>query len=220
MTDNHAPDAVTSERLPKNAGFQVPDEAVRRLAEAVARLANDPDYFIQALTEMLLAMEPTSFDELPENEVRFLMESGAFTAETWASTSEGKGSPQLRMTEGWLVDILATMSLDDVRGFLGWEEERIGVAVAHGHLYAVEISGSLRFPTWQFNVGSPAKLLPGLTEIIELVMSRWHWRSVAGFMATPQSDLVAKGRQTPVAWLRDGGDIKVIIDIVEAADWT
>jgi hypothetical protein len=42
------------------------------------------------------------------------------------------------------------------------------------------------------------KLLPGLVDIIEAVTPRWGWHSVAGFMATPQSSLVAEERKTPV----------------------
>ncbi|MEC5151381.1 hypothetical protein [Cryobacterium sp. GrIS_2_6] len=221
MTDNHVPDDVADGPVSEAEALQVSDDAVWRLAEVVARLAIDPDYFLQALTDMLLAMEPNSREELPENEVRFLIESGAFTAETWATTSASvdKGSWQLRISEGWLLDLFATMSLENVTGFLGWDEGRVRAAVTDGHLYAFEISGRLRFPTWQFNVGSPVKLLPGLTEIIEVITPRWSWRSIAGFMATPQSELVAEGRQTPVEWLRDGGNVNDVRDIVEASDW-
>ena len=222
MTDNRAPEDVAGDSLPRDVAFQVSDAAVRRLAEAVARLANDPDYFLQALTDMLLAMEPNSREELPENEVRYLIESGAFTAETWAAASKSvnRGNLQLRITEGWLLDLLATMSLENVTGFLGWDGEAVRKAVAEGHLYAFEITGRLRFPTWQFNVGSPVKLLPGLTEIIQVITPRWSWRSAAGFMATPQSELVAEGRQTPVEWLRDGGNVDDVRNIVEASDWS
>ncbi|MEB0288274.1 hypothetical protein QN355_17165 [Cryobacterium sp. 10S3] len=107
MTDNHAPEDFAGDPLPRDVAFQVSDAAVRRLAEAVARLANDPDYFLQALTDMLLAMEPNSREELPENEVRYLIESGAFTAETWAAASKSvnRGNLQLRITEGWLLNL-------------------------------------------------------------------------------------------------------------------
>jgi hypothetical protein len=58
-------------------------------------------------------------------------------------------------------------------------------------------------------------LIPGLAEIIEVVSSR-NSASVAGFMSTPQASLVAEGRKTPVAWLRDGGDVAAIRRIVES----
>jgi len=203
-------------------GPRVSDDAVRRLAEAVAGLANDPDYFLRALTDMLLAMKPISRERLNENEVRFLIESGAFTAEEWAETSAsvGRGSLQLSTTEGWLLGLFATLSIDDVTGFLGWNEGVVRTAVAEGHLYAIEISGRLRFPTFQFNVGSPSKLLPGLAELIAVITPRWPWQSAAGFMATAQSSLVGEGRMTPFQWLRDGGDVNNVTEIVESSDWT
>lgn len=221
MTDNHGPEDVAETTSPKDSAFQDAAEAGQRLAEAVARLTNDPEYVLQALTDMLLAMEPVPREGLPENEVRFLIESGALTAEAWAraSTSGDKGSWHLRVTEGWLLDLFATMSLEDVTGFLGWNEERVRTAVADGRLYSLEVSGRLRFPNWQFNVGSSLRLLPGLTEIIQVIAPRWSWRSAAGFMATPQSELVTEGRQTPIEWLRGGGDVKEVTSIIVASDW-
>jgi hypothetical protein len=202
-------------------GSQVSDEAVRRLAEAVAHLANDPDYFLQALTDMLLAMRPVSKNRNTETERRFLIESGTFTADQWAETlaSVDRGSLQLTETEGWLLNLFATMSLENVTGFLKWDEGAVRTAVSEGRLYAIEISGRLRFPAWQFNVGSPEKLIPGLSEVIEAVTPRWGWSSIGGFMNTPQSSLVAEGRKTPVEWLRDGGDVDEVRKIVESDDW-
>ncbi|MEB0287130.1 hypothetical protein QN355_11255 [Cryobacterium sp. 10S3] len=196
--------------------------AVRRLAETVARLANDPEYFLEALTDMVLAMEPISREKLTENEVRFLVESGAFTPEEWAETSASvdRGSLQLSTAEAWLLGLFSTMSVEDVTGFLGWNESDVSDAAADGRLYAIEVSGRRRFPVWQFDAASPSKLLPGLTSMIGIMTPRWHWQSAAGFMATPQRDLVALGRKTPIQWLRDGGDVDDVREIVEASDWS
>jgi len=197
------------------------DDAVRRLAEAVARLSNDPAWFLRALEEVILAMTPMSLERRTEQEESFLIESGRFTAEELAEaqTYVDRGSLQLTIAEGFLSNLRATLSLAEVTGYLDLDDEAVRTAVADGRLYAVEISGRLRFPAWQFNVGSPEKLIPGLTEVIEVVTPRWDWQSVAGFMATPQSALVAEGRKTPVAWLRDGGEVETVKQIVESADW-
>ncbi|MDY7541800.1 hypothetical protein [Cryobacterium sp. 5B3] len=109
--------------------------------------------------------------------------------------------------------------MEVVTGFLDWNEETVRAAVAEGRLYAIEISGRLRFPVWQFSIGSPEKLLPGLTQIIQVITPRWTWQSAAGFFAASQSSLIAKGPQTPVQWLRHGGDVRDVIEIVEADDW-
>jgi hypothetical protein len=214
------PDAVPPDAADGRTRRPVSEATVQRLADAVARLANDPDYFIQALTDLLLAMKPISLARLSENEARFLIESGSFTAEEWAVTSASvtRGALQLSATEGWLLALFATKSMEDVAGFLDWSEEDVRSAVADGSLYAVKISGRLRFPTWQ--LGSPGRLLPGLPELIAVISPRWNWQSAAGFMATRQSKLVAEGRKTPVEWLRDGGDVNAVKEIVEASDWS
>ncbi|WP_134569735.1 hypothetical protein [Cryobacterium sp. Sr3] len=197
------------------------DDALRQLGEAIDQVGGDSGFLTRALTEFLLSQRPVSTSWLSEKQERFLIESGAFTAKELASTSKevNKGSLQLGAAEAWLSNLFATMSLEDATVFLGWNDEAVRTAVSEGRLYAIEVSGRFRFPVWQFNVGHPNKLIPGLTEIIQVFTPRWDWHSVAGFMATPQSSLVAEGRQTPVEWLRDGGDVDAVKQIVESDDW-
>jgi hypothetical protein len=203
----------------EHLGSHVTDDAIRRLAEAVARLGNDPDWFVHALTETVLAMKPVSPSKFTKQQEQYLIESGSFTAEELAGTRReiARGSLQLGAVQAWLSDMCATISLGDAVGFLGWLEDDVRTAVSEGRLYAIEISGRLRFPAWQF-VGSSEKLIPGLAEVIKVVAPRWSWHSVAGFMRTPQSSLVAGGRMTPVEWLRDGGDVRAVRKIVESDD--
>ena len=225
MAENSAPESEcsTTEITPKPQEFHVSEDALQQLANAVARLStSDPAWFVQALTDRILAMTPVSRERrLGRNEVQFLIESGEFTAEEWAETSASvdKGSLQLGIAESWLSYLRATLSLKDVAGFLGKSEEDVHTAVAEGHLYAVEISGRLQFPVWQLNVSSPGKVLPGLTELIAAIGPRWRFETASGFMATPQEGLVAYGRQTPIEWLRGGGDISRVTEIVEASEW-
>ena len=214
---DHAPDPAERE-----AQYRALDDAVRHLAQAIARLGNDPEYFIHALIEMLETIEPISRNRLTDNERRFLIESGSFTADELAdaAASVDRGSLQLQSVEAWLVNLLATLSMDSVIDFLGRDEASVRRAVTDGNLYAVEISDQLRFPVWQFNFGSPSNLLPGLAEVIAVIVPRWDWRSSACFMATPQSDLFGEGRKTPAQWLREGGDVNDVQEIVEASDWS
>jgi len=223
MMDSHSPaPADSTDGTGSGPGaVHISEAAIRRLAEAVAQLANDPEYFVLALTDMLLAMKPISLEKPSDNEVRFLIESGAFSADEWAETSAAvdRGSLQAGVTEGWLLSLFATSSMEVVTGFLGWNDDAVHAAVGAGRLFAIEISGRLRFPTWQFSVGSPDKLLPGLTEILPVITPRWTWQSAASFFATVQSSLVAEGPQTPLQWLRHGGDVHDVIEIVESDDW-
>ncbi|SFN43381.1 hypothetical protein [Mycetocola miduiensis] len=203
-------------------GTPVSDEAVRRLADAIAHLAADGPYLVDAVTEFALTLRPVSRDgRLSKQQEEFLIESGSFTAEELADAKRDvdKGSLQLGAIDAFLSNLCATMSLEDAAGFLGWDEGAVTTAVSEGRLYGVEISGRLRFPSWQFNLGSPDKLLPGLAEVIKVLTPRWGWHSVAGFMSTPQEDLVAKGRKTPAVFLRDGGDVSEVRAIVESDDW-
>ena len=139
------PTAPTPDNAEGRIGQPLSDAAVRRLAEAVAHLANDSDYFLQVLTDVLTAMRSISRERLTDNEVRFLIESGGFTAEAWAETSASvdRGYLQRGETPGWLLDLFATMSLENVSGFLGWDEKAVQTAVTDARLYAVNVSGRL-----------------------------------------------------------------------------
>lgn len=218
MTQRGAAPDGTDGRL----GTQISEDALRHLGEAIAHLAGDSDYIARSLAETVLAMRPVVKDRLTKQQEDFLIESGTFTAEELASASRevNKGSLQLGAAHAWLSNLLATMSFEGATSFLGWDEEAVRTAISEGRLYAIEVSGRFRFPVWQFNVGHPNKLISGLAEIIQVVTPRWDWHNIAGFMATPQSSLVAEGRKTPVAWLRDGGNVNDVIEIVEASDWT
>ena len=196
--------------------------ALRQLGKAVDDLKADTPYILRALTEMLRALRPVSVEgSARKQRMRYLIETGVYTAEELGATvtAVDRGALQLRVAETWLSQLCTTMSLEETTGYLGWSEEAVQAAVSEGRLYGVDISGRLRFPAFQFNVASAAKLIPGLTDIIEAVTPRWDWRSVAGFMATPQSSLIAEGRKTPVEWLRDGGDVNDVKKIIEASDW-
>ncbi|WP_354023741.1 hypothetical protein [Conyzicola nivalis] len=216
---NRSPHASNSTDHPH--GSKLSCETLRLFGDAIEHLGGDSEYIVRALTEMLTAMKPVAPSELTKHHVRFLIESGKFTAETLAETQKGiqRGSLQLGAAEAWLSQIQTTMSLEDTIGYLEWDEIEVRAAIVEHRLYAIEVSDRLRFPSWQFNVGSPEKLIPGLSEVIEVVLPRWPWQSVSGFMSTPQSSLIAKGRKTPVAWLCDGGDIAAVRQIVESDDW-
>lgn len=207
----------TPDHSDKPIGTPVPDEAVRDLADAIARLNVDGPYFVRALTEYLVTLRPISRSGgLTKEQEQFLIESDAFTADELAETMREveKGALQLGSVEVFLSHLNATLSLQDAAGFLGWDEDRMRAAISEGQLYGTEISGRLRFPVWQFHLPAPSKLLPHLTEIIEAGKSR-SGISMNAFMNTPQESLVAEGRKTPIAWLRDGGDLNAVKRILE-----
>ncbi|MBD8612025.1 hypothetical protein IFT77_16155 [Frigoribacterium sp. CFBP 13729] len=219
MTDSAASNVQPPESDPKK-DFRVgaaSDDAGRRLAQAIEGLGNDADYFLDALTEKLLSMEPLLKPEPDDDSDRaFLIASGSFSADEYddARRSVARGSLQLRVVESWFSSLAGTLSLKAIAGFLHWSDDEVTTAVADGRLYAVEISGRLRFPEWQLSLSSPGKLLPGLTEVIAAASSEQSWIVLAGIMGTPQEDLYGEGNKTPVAWLRDGGDVRRVTNVV------
>lgn len=84
----------------------------------------------------------------------------------------------------------------------------------------MEISGRLRLPTWQLNIGHPQRLIPGLQEILAAVSSDWSLISLAALMATPQQNLVAEGRMTPADWLGHGFGSARVEALLESRVWT
>ena len=213
---------ASSARPDTPVGQHASGDALQRLGDAITNLAGDPDYILRSLTEMLLTLRPVSLEgRLSKQQEKFLIESGDFTAEELAATKRevDRGSLQLGAAESFLSHLCATMSLDDAAGFLGMDEDAVRAAVSEGRLYGVEISGRLRLPDWQFDVRQPGKVLPHLPSLIESVSQRWKWQSVAAFMSTPQSNLIAEGRKTPAVWLSDGGSVDDVREIVEASDW-
>jgi len=219
MTNDTAP-ASDPDPHRDDSELGVIDDDVRRLAEAVAGLANDPEYLAQVLPDMLLSVMSNSKNRLSKDEVRAFIESGGFTSEEWAeiSISVDRESLQLGETADWLTGIFDTMSVEDAAAFLEWEEELVKVAVASGQMYGVEVSGRLRLPIWQFKRGSPTTLLDRLPELLRALGGR-RWSSVVGFMKTEHLNLLAMGRRTPSQWLRDGGDIDDVIRIIVLSDW-
>jgi hypothetical protein len=219
MTDSPASNVQPAESDPKKdlSVGAASDDAVRRLAQAIERLGNDADYFVDALTEKLLSIEPLIKPEPDDDSDRaFLIASGSFSAAEYdaARRSVARGSLQLRVVESWFSSLAGTLSLNAMAGFLHWSDDEVTTAVADGRLYAVEISGRLRFPEWQLSLSSPGKLLPGLAEVIAADNPKRSWIVLAGLMGTPQEDLYGEGHKTPVAWLRDGGDVTRVTDIV------
>ncbi|MBF4580799.1 hypothetical protein [Frigoribacterium sp. VKM Ac-2530] len=219
MTDPAAPNAQPTESKTDNDFLvgNASEDAVRRLAQAVERLGNDADYFMDALTEKLLSIEPRLKPEPDgESDRAFLITSGSFSAAEYdaARRSVARGSLQLRVVESWFSSLAGTLSLTAIARFLHWSEDEVTTAATDGRLHAVEISGRLRFPEWQLSLSSPGKLLPGLAEVIAAASSEQSWIILAGLMGTPQEDLYGEGNKTPVAWLRDGGDVRRVTDIV------
>lgn len=213
---------------PKDNGpaeVTIPPGSNRELADfltALNGLRLDSNYVLASLSELLSTYETRPQDGLSPEDATYLIERGAFTAaELSAAQAEvDRGGLERNSIEAFLTHLLATLSLDEAAGVLGRPEGAVHTAADAGDLHAVTIAGRLRFPSWQFHLSSPNKLLPGFDRhFLASLVDRWpDWKSCASFMSTPQEDLVAEGRQTPTAWLGEGGDVEDVLEIVEAED--
>ena len=226
MTPSHSKNPSRPVQLPAAADRsleQAPtmESTDRRLTVAIARLATDEIWFTGAVAEYLESLAPIEEDGPSQQQTNFPIESGTFTAESLAAktTDIARGGLQLKQAEAWLPRLYSTMSLDDAIAFLELDEDAVRTAVADGRLYAVEISGRLRFPDWQFDVGQVGKVLSHLAALIEILAPRWAFQHIAGFMSTRQSSLVAVGRKTPTSWLVDGGQLEPVRANVESSYW-
>lgn len=197
------------------------EDVVQALADAITRLNGDGDFIARALTESLLSERPIEDEEaLSPQEINFLISSGTFTAEEFEelSLSVARGYLPARAASSLLASLNQSMSADDAAAFLDLTPTELRELVSEGRLYAVNLASHQRFPSWQFSLSSPGKVLPHLKEIVALLEGQ-DWISVSGLMSTPQSTMVAHGEQTPVEWFRNGGDLDALEQILEAEEW-
>jgi hypothetical protein len=105
---------------------------------------------------------------------------------------------------------------------LGVNESRIRQRRADRTLWAIEDRGGWVFPALQFD-DEPGRRgqIRGLEQVLRVLPANLHPLSVAGFLTTPQPDLrVGDQPVSLLEWLRSGGDVRPVLDVAEAADWS
>lgn len=196
-------------------------DAIAAFIDAVGRLNAHGDFIVRALTDQLRAERPIADqDALTPQEVGYLIQSKAFTPESFEATSieVARGGLLASVASTLLTSVLQTVSASEAAAFLHMDEESLFAAADRGELYMVDVAQSRRFPSWQFSLSSPGKLLPHLTEIIDIVKDK-GWMSVSALMATPQSTMVTDGQHSPVEWFSRGGDVEALARIIEGQKW-
>lgn len=164
---------------------------------------------------------------LSDEQVAFLIESGAFTSDEFAGIEAGLARGDLAELERRtrLEAIYDSLSAAEVALRLGIEASSVRHRQAKGGLYSFMAGGRRRYPRWQFT-GDPAQpVLPGLTRLAKAFPEGMHPASVKGFMTTPQEDLhvtassttvTTSERMTPVEWLLQGGDPQDLVEILDS----
>jgi hypothetical protein len=132
----------------------------------------------------------------------------------------GRGDLHLKIVRTWLNSVCATLSVDETKAFLQIDDEELIRRVASRHLIPIKLNGDLRFPEWQFDPRNPLmKTIRDLPEIFEcLEADGAGWQSDAAFMATPQNSLRAAIATTPSQWLRAGGAVSAVLNLIDSRD--
>lgn len=191
-------------------------ERVAQLADAIVALGGDTDYIIDALTQKLRALRPLSTkSSLSRTERRFLIETGVFTESEYEGimTAIGRGVLQLDEVQSWMFRLLDTLSAEEAANQLELTDQELQQAVRGREVLVVTVSGRLRFPRWQFVAGPEGRLLPGLSALIPAISACGSFSSAA-FMHSPMEDLSGHGPRTPIQWLREGGDVGPVLELL------
>ncbi|SHT82704.1 Uncharacterised protein [Mycobacteroides abscessus subsp. massiliense] len=88
-------------------------------------------------------------------------------------------------------------------------------------LWAVQNGSEWRFPVLQFiSDGSVGGQIRGLDLVFSALPKSLSPLAVAGFLTTPQLGLQKKTRLlSPLEWLCDGGDARLVVNVAEAVGW-
>ena len=100
---------------------------------------------------------------------------------------------------------------------LNISSEKVDRLSVSGDLFAFEVAGERRYPTWQFTGDADKPVLPHLADLTGAFRDGMHPASILGFMTTPQNSARTRGKPTtPVEWLANGGDPQTLRDILES----
>lgn len=119
---------------------------------------------------------------------------------------------------------VSAFTADEVATGLGISDSRVRQKRAARELWAIPDGQSWLFPVSQFdtdpNTGGPLRQVRGLAQVFQALPPDLHPVAVDGFLHTPQPDLDhGRGAQSPLDWLRDGGDVALAVAAAQAADW-
>ena len=196
-------------------------ESLQHLIEAVQSQGRDDELVIAILRESadLIKKRQPRGGALSDEQVAFLIESGAFTSDEFADIEARLESGDLAELERntRLKAVINSLSGAEVALRLGIDASRVRHRQGKGGLYSFTAGGQSRYPFWQFTSDPARPVLPGLAALVRGLPEDMHPASVQGFMATPQEDLLVDGkRMTPVEWLLQGGDAQALVDILDS----
>lgn len=155
-------------------------------------------------------------------EEEFLIRSGSMTRaeyeESKAEVARGELDAIERRTE--LEGLIASLTAEEAEDWLGISEAELYTLLVVGAVTAFVCHGQLRYPAWQFTDDPATPVIPGLARLTPAWGEQKHPSTILGYMYN--ADLEVEGTDesfTPVEWLTIGGDVQVVLDHLEAANW-
>lgn len=116
----------------------------------------------------------------------------------------------------------------EVRDGLGVNDSRVRQRRAAHTLWAINDAGTWVYPALQFEIidagrDKPLKLrlVRGLDQVLPHLLTKdLHPTAIAGFLMTPQTELLIDGQPKTVReWLLHGGSVEPVLQLVELGEW-
>jgi hypothetical protein len=153
-------------------------------------------------------------------EEALLLDAAGFTEDP---TAYARAAAEVLINDGLLLNTALTAG--EAATALQVNESRVRQRRLARTVWAVEDNGDWVFPVLQFvsdpHTGRPGKQIRGLDRVFAALAPDLHPVAVAGFLRTPQPDLMLHGRpMAPLDWLRSGGEVAPVLRLVEVADWS
>jgi hypothetical protein len=189
---------------------------VLRIAAAMHRLEQFGGLavvdLLEQMAETVTNPAASSGQALSENQEAVLREAGSFVDEELPYMSRPSTVTTLRR----LSILQESLSTAQVAKALSLTESRIRQRATDRTLYSVRVSGSLRFPSFQFDADGGE--LPGWDVVAPAFPSHAHPVAVAHFLCHAHDDLAIEDDPVaPFEWLRTGGSPEVIVELLESA---
>jgi hypothetical protein len=170
-----------------------------------------------AALKTLPAIKPGA-SALPQDQARLLDESG------FVGDREEYAAVATDSVVHVALLIGTAYSVSEVASILGVSESGVRHRRRARTLWAVPNRRTWVFPALQFDTdattGRPIRQVGGLDQVLPALPPDLHALSVAGFLQTPQTNLQMNHEpQSPLEWLRKGGDVQSVLALVEAANW-
>jgi len=224
--------------LADRASAEVKESLAHLLVEARSQ-GRDDALIVSILVESanLMKQRRPRGSGLTHERARYLVESGTYTAEELkaaeSAISFGALDSMVRQTR--IATVTDSFSAAEVATMINIDASRVRHRQAKKLLYAFLVGKKRRYPTWQFIMASSGfQPLPHLGAVVEAIPSDMHPASVRGFMTSPKESLRAGGaaarnaaapntavsleggpQMSPVEWMAEGGDVRVVLDILE-----